>query len=120
MSNIFTGAGQVPGLVTFPSDVGPPLTAAAISISASGTIVSGVAGKSIRVYAMVLTVLTATTVQIQDESNNLTGAMQLAAGVPLFFDFTSMPWFVCNIGDDLKLALGSGVATAGSVWYTQV
>src|SRR5262245_7352901 len=111
MSGIFTGAGQVPGVVIFPSGVGPPLTPAAISLAASGTLVIGIAGKSIRVYGLFCTVATSQTIQFQDQSNNLTGAITLAAGTPLFFDFTSMPWFVCSEGDDFKLAMSSTAQT---------
>src|SRR5215472_12557906 len=106
---------QVPGLV-FPSGVGPPLTAAAISINSSGanTIISGVTGEVIRVYAMVLVAAGSVTVQVEDNTNALTGAMNLATGVPLFFNFTSMPWFCCQLGDHLVLNLGTGVQVSGA------
>jgi hypothetical protein len=74
---------------------------------------------SIRVFQLVVTLATASTLQLTDASTGLTGVMNLAAGVPLMFNYSSLPHFVCATGDDFKIVLAGSVQCSGAVWYVQ-
>jgi len=95
---------------------------AKIDIAASGTIIAGVAGKITTIIAMVLVNNIGTTsIIIKDGTTALTGAMLLAAGVPLVLPpDPTVDWFQsAAAGNDIVLTLGAGTQVSGAVWYVQ-
>jgi hypothetical protein len=112
---------QQPGFTAYINGNSSPLTSAPVSFDSSGanTVITGISGKVIRVYRLVLVPSANVTVTIQDGNTALTGGMALAANQPLTFAFDTAPWFICQPGDNFVINLGSGETVAGIVYYTQ-
>ena len=102
------------------NEITRPFLTAAITQAATGAMITGVAGTTIRVYALVLSVATTTTVQFKDGATALSGAMTLTAGIPLALEYfpDMRPLYVCSAGADFTLTLGAAIQTSGTVWYT--
>ena len=96
---------------------------AAISLAATGVVVTGVAGKSIRVLGYVIVATTPVTAQWSSGATALSGAMPLIAGVPVVCPAAPMvvagraAYLETISGDDLKLTLGAGVQVSGHLEY---
>ena len=89
------------------------LKSAAFSLSATGTVVSAVVGKKIRVYAVKLVVSAAISVNFRDGATTaLEGAMPLAANGG-FVEIIPPPFYVfqTTVGNSLDLVI-SGTGTA--------
>ena len=112
---------QQPGFTAYINGNSSPLTSAPVSFDSSGanTVVAGISGKVISVYRMVLVPSANVAVTIQDGSDALTGGMALAANQALIFAFDTVPWFICQPGDNFVINLGSGETVTGVVYYTQ-
>lgn len=97
---------------------GRNLTAASISLNASGAIIAGSTGVILRIYRMVINNVTAVTVQFQDGATNLSGAISLPAAGLLVLPMDGNPWFTTSPGNAFNIALGSGVQISGMVYFT--
>src|SRR5215472_115946 len=96
---------------------GKVISFAVINLSASGSIVAGVAGQTIRVYRLFMSVNTVTnTVQFTDGTTNFTGVMTLAQGTPLNLNFDGTPWFTCAVGNGFSVVLAGG-QTSGALYF---
>lgn len=96
---------------------------AVIATAAAGAtqLVAAVVGKRIRVLGYTLVAAAAVTAKFQSATNDLTGALPLAAnggasptGAP------QVPLFETNVGEALNVNLGGAVAVAGHLTYMEV
>lgn len=95
------------------------LKSGAFSLSASGTVVSAVSGKRIKVYAVKLVVSAGLNVNFRDgASTNLEGSMALAANGG-FVEFVNPPnfLFATTAGNSLDLVVSGTGTVAGRVSY---
>ena len=95
---------------------------APISLSASGTLITGVAGKSIVVLSTWLVAAAAVGVKFQTSTGSidLTGQAPCAQNGGFVLPFNAGGWFKTAIGDSLLINLSSGVAVGGSLSYILV
>ena len=101
----------------------PQGTPVAVSFATSGahTIVPIVAGKSVQVFSVVLSVAGATAVTFEDtDGTDLTGPMSLATGVPLVLPFSGVPWVTAAAGKGLGIASSNAVQVSGTITYLQL
>jgi hypothetical protein len=98
---------------------GQEIAALSVSIAANGAIIAGVAGQKIRVYKMVLTIATGTTIQFQDGATNLSGAMTLTAGIPFVLPHDGNPWYTTSAGNAFNVAFGAGQQLSGTIYFSQ-
>jgi hypothetical protein len=92
------------------------------ALTGDNTIIAAVAGKLINVVAMLLVSTGATNITIKDGAANLlSGAMPLAAGVPLILHpDASMDYFATSSGTNAFILNQSGaVQISGTVWFLQ-
>jgi len=92
-----------------------------VSAVLSGTSTLGIAAVTktiIRVYALFVSVATATTIEFEDGSTGLSGAMTLASGIPLVLPFNGYPYFVTSAGNAFNVVPGGSVQTSGTIYYT--
>ena len=94
---------------------------AAIDIAATGTLITAIAGRRIRVLGYSTTTAGAVTVTWLSATTKLTGAISHITGVPHVAGpgdgLDPQPLFICAVGEDLKITLGSGVQTSGWIVY---
>jgi hypothetical protein len=100
------------------------LTPISLNISSSGVnpAIAGVAGQIIRVWKLFLVPASTVTVQFQDASTNLSGAMSLGTSTNnllLTLPFDTKPWFTCAAGDAFNINLSGAVQVSGAIYYTQ-
>lgn len=96
---------------------------AAVSFNSSGsnTVISAVAGQTIAIYGLDLYCASAVTVQLKDGSTNLTGAIPVTTNATNYVKpvMDAPAYWTLTLGNAFNISLGSGVACAGAVWYTQ-
>ena len=91
-----------------------------VAVSATGgtiTAIPSVTGQIIRVYKLFLTVTTAGTLQFEDGSTALSGAIALGANGAITLDLDGTPWFSCGKGNAFTIVAGSGITVAGQLYY---
>ncbi len=95
------------------------LSSAVVSFSASGdnVIVAAVSGQSTRVHRLYFVADGATAVTMKRGSTALTGAMPLAAGVGIFLEFSSEPWYQTGVNEDFVIASSMPVQVSGAIEY---
>jgi hypothetical protein len=93
-----------------------------VSLSASGTVIAGVAGFSIVVISCALVARGATDVKFQSSATDLIGAIPLAANAGFVLPPSSVqyPWMKCGVGQSLNLSMTSPVDVGGVVIYDLV
>lgn len=106
------------------SGVTGPVKRAAFSAATSGnnTLVAAVAGKVIRVLALVLVASGgANTVRLESDADGtaLTGQMDLAADGQLVLPYNPAGWAQTVAGELLNLELSAATAVAGVVVYVE-
>ncbi len=97
---------------------------AAISFATTGdnVIVAAVAGKLITVVSLLLVSTAPTNITVKDGAANLlSGAMPLAAGVPLVLPVDpTLDWYSTTAAANALILNQSGaVQISGTVWYVQ-
>jgi hypothetical protein len=98
---------------------------AAISFTTTGdnTVIAGVAGKVITIVSMVLVSTGTTNITVKDGTGGtaLSGAMPLAAGVPLVLPpDPTVDWYQSAVaGNNFVLNQSGAVQISGTVWYVQ-
>jgi hypothetical protein len=96
---------------------------AAISFTTTGdnTIIAAVAGKLITVISLLLVSTGTTNITIKDGANLLSGAMPLAAGIPLILSpDATLDYFATTSGtNNFVLNQSGAVQISGTVWYLQ-
>jgi hypothetical protein len=99
------------------------IKSAAISFTTTGdnTIVAASAGKLITVIALLLVSTAPTNITVKDGSNLLSGAMPLAAGVPLVLPVDpTVDWYSTTAAaNNLILNQSGAVQVSGTVWFIQ-
>ena len=99
------------------------LTAASVSVAASGdnTLVAGVSAQTVRVFRLFLVVASAVNIQFKNATAGtaLTGVMTMTAGGSFVLDFSGEPWFVTAVAGAFVLNLSAAVQVSGAVYYTQ-
>jgi hypothetical protein len=97
----------------------PPLANAAISCNANGdnTLISGVSGKTIRVFKIAWTLAAGTLTLKDGASTTLTGAMSATAGVLESTD--GKPLWLTGAGNNFVANLSGANQLSGCVWYEQ-
>lgn len=85
----------------------------AVDLDTAGdhVIAPAVAGQSIQVTRIVLTLAARATVQFKSGANALSGPMSITS--LMFTDESGSPWFVTNPGEALSITLGASVGCAG-------
>jgi hypothetical protein len=95
-----------------------------ITGNASATIVAGTAGFKIRVMGIVLTITTATTLNLEDTTAGtpveLVGPMPAADNGGFVLPFNPYGWGETAAGKGLVLTLGSGSVYGGVLCYQKV
>ena len=86
---------------------------------ADQTVVSAVAGKQIKVYALNMTPGGTTTVTPKDGATALTGAITIVAGIPFILNASANgdPWFVTSSGNAFVINNSVAVQVSGSCRY---
>lgn len=96
---------------------------AAISFTTTGdnTIVAAVAAKEITVVGLLLVSTAPTNITVKDGANLLSGAMPLAAGIPLVLPVDpTVDWYQTTAAANALILNQSGaVQISGTVWYIQ-
>lgn len=112
-SNVITSVG-----------IGTQCRSATVNASSSGdnNIVSGIAGKTIRVLSYLLIAAAPVTVRWESEDGTLlAGPMAMAANTPLVAPPNPEGYFqTVTSGDDLHLNLSGAVAVGGHITYTVI
>jgi hypothetical protein len=95
---------------------------APIEISATGTLVFGVAGKSIVVLSAWMVASNQVNAKFQTSTGpvDLTGPADCAQYGGFVLNFNASGWFATAVGDSLILNLSSGIAVGGSLSYVLV
>jgi len=107
-----------------------PTAVLAVAVTgSSGTLtpVAAVAAKKVRVWGLMITCATTTTITIKSDSTGLTGAMTLTAGIPLYLPLAAIspksssvyPWFESAAGEAIVIA-SAAVQVSGVMYYTQL
>ncbi len=105
--------------LSFPNN----LSQSPINISASGdsTLLSGHAGKQVRVYRMKLVTAAATTLTFKNgSSTTIDGPYVFPAAASMVLDFTNInmpPWYITSLGNDLVLNSSVSVQIGGNLDY---
>lgn len=97
-------------------------TGAVISFSSSGdnTVVSAVAGQSIRVYRMTFVVSADTVITIKDgASTGLTGAMTFFAGGAYVLEWQDVPWYTTTTGNAFIINQTGTAQVSGRIEFQQ-
>ena len=92
--------------------------------SGSQSIITGIAGQTIRVYRMALCSTSGTaavTVKCSGTSGatSLSGVISLAVNTNIVLPYDGTPWFVCNAGENLVLSLAASSGIGGVVLASQ-
>lgn len=108
----------MPGVNLEPNDSSSLMLTVAVSAT-GGTItaIPSVTSQIIRVYKLFLTVTTAGTLQFEDGSTALSGAIALGANGAVTLDLDGTPWFACSKGNAFTIVAGSGITVAGQLYY---
>lgn len=95
---------------------------APIDVSASGTVVTAVANKIIRVIALQLIASNTVNVKWQTSTGSvdITGFAYLVANSGYVLPFNPAGWFETVVGDALDINLSVGVAVGGSMTYVEL
>jgi hypothetical protein len=118
-------AGSPALVVALSSNLPTTATLSSVTVNASSagnnTLVTGVVGKTIRVFKVALVFSVGGTAIFQDgASTALTGPLAMFAGGSIVFDIdTTNPWFITSAGNGFVLNLAGGAAAGGVVYYTQ-
>ena len=93
-----------------------------IEVSASGTLITGVATRQIVVLSLWLVASANVNVKWQTSTGpvDLTGPAYCIANGGVVLPFNAGGWFATAIGDSLLINLSSGVAVGGSISYILV
>lgn len=94
-----------------------------ITGSASATIVAAAAGFKIRIMGIVLTITTATTLNLEDTTGTpveLVGPMPVADNGGFVLPFNPYGWGDTAVGKGLVLTLGAGSTYGGVLCYQKV
>jgi hypothetical protein len=94
-------------------------SAANVSVAASGdnTVIAGIAGQTIRLYALALTLAAPVDVALKDGATVL-GTFQGVTAL-IFDPLIGNPRWVTSAGNGLVVNLAAAVACKGTVWFTQ-
>src|SRR5712692_2858354 len=97
------------------------ITPVVVNFSGSGdqTIVTGVAGQTIRIMRVLLNTGAATNLTFKDGTTALTGAMAFAANGGLVLDDSDEPWYIAADGNNFVINSSAAVQVSGTIWFTQ-
>ena len=98
------------------------LTPFVINTSASGLLQigpAGAAGKTVKLYRLVLFVAGPTNITFEDATNPLSGPIPMNAGGNMIFDFSGDPWYSSAAGDALNINSSNAVQLSGTAYYVQ-
>ena len=101
-------------------DSGLALSVAVVSITAtSNAVIAGSANQYIKVYTLFLVENTpAVTIQFQDGTTALSGALPLSANGAITLDLDGTPWFTCSAGNAFTIAQSGTTQISGTIYYT--
>lgn len=104
--------------------VGGTMRTVTIDRNTSGdhTLVTGVAGKAVRVYRFELYCNGANNITVKDSTpTTLYGVKNFAAGQGVILDYydPALAWMTGAVAKDLVLTLSANQQCTGMVWYTQ-
>lgn len=94
---------------------------AVINFAGSGdnTVVAGIAGSPVRVYAFVFTVNGATNIIFKDGANVISGAFILTGnGSSMELPLSDEPVYETTLGNAFVMNSSNAVQVSGSLWYT--
>lgn len=93
------------------------------TIDGDNILVTGEAGKLIKIWAIFFVLSAAADIKFKDgAATDFTGIMKMTANGSLSLDFVEFPWFVCSSGNDFILnsdVVVGGIQIGGRVYYTQ-
>ena len=111
-----------PGTRTVPAMlVATQLSSAVVDIAggASTDLVVAVAGKTVRLFRILLVMDAATSLTFKSAATALSGPMPIAANGGFVLDFSGDPWYQTVAGEALVLAQTGTANIGGTVWYAQ-
>ena len=83
------------------------------------TVVAGIAGSPVRVYAFVFTVNGATNITFKDGANVLSGAFVLTGnGSNMVLPLSDEPVYETTLGNAFVINSTQAVQVSGTLWYT--
>jgi hypothetical protein len=89
--------------------------------SGDNTVIAAVASQIIRVYRLLLVITTGTAVSFKDGASSvLAGPMPIGSNGAIVLDFSGDPWFVTTAGNAFIINEGTGSASGGAIWFTQM
>ncbi len=93
----------------------------AIALTGSGDLVTAIAGKKIRVLALIGFATTTGTIKFQSgASTDKFGAAKVNDGTPLLLPFNPLGWFETVAGEKLNAVLATMTAFNGCLLYVEV
>ena len=111
-----------PGTRTVPAMlVATQLSSAVVNIpgDASTNLVAAVAGKTVRLFRVLLIMDAATSITFKSAATALSGPMPIAANGGFILDFNGDPWYQTVAGEALVLVQTGTANIGGTVWYGQ-
>lgn len=107
-------------MTTFDATIGASVSQIPINFSASGDsiIVSGVAGKRIKVLQYFMVIAAATNLTFKSSQTTLSGPLDFGSNAADVQDFIQLP-LTCNPGDPFIINSSNAVQVGGTLWYAQ-
>jgi hypothetical protein len=94
---------------------------APIILSSSGTVITGVAGKKIRVMALAVVSLAAVGIKLQSNTTDITGVLSLAANGGIVWNAGGRTaWCETAAGEALNINISAGTTLGGVIVYEVV
>lgn len=115
MANAWPGSGIVPtGNIN-------SFTEASIDFSNTGdnTVISAVAGKTIRIFRIFFVCSAATEITIKNGTTALTGAMSMGQNGGFTLDYQAEAWFTATAGNAFVISQSGTAQISGRIYYQQ-
>lgn len=99
----------------------PVLSQFVINAASGGTIAvaAAVAGKSTRLYQLILYSGGTTNITFQDGSTPLSGPIPLTTGGNVLFHYTGFPWYMGSVNTAFNIVASGSVQISGTAYFLQ-
>jgi len=109
----------VSATISLPTSAATNMTNGSTSSSGWTNIISGVGGKTTRLWKLIVSVSAATNIGLGDGSSILFGPYYLTASGSIVLDISSEPWFVTAASASLQINNSNAVAIQYTTYTTQ-
>lgn len=90
---------------------------AGVTLTASGLVIAGVAGKRIRLYAAFVSALVATNVKFQSNAVDISGTFAIDAKSGFILPAVQLSWMITGVGESLNLNMSVATTVGLQVIY---